>query len=659
MGRKMMRAVAIWGTGWLLVAGAQMHAGPAKAQIFAPPTFGVIEIDASLGAQTQTLPLQAGGQDQASMLSAECFGQINAAAPDLIMRLTEPVTRLSIFATAQTDLMMMVRRPTGTYICNDDADGLNPAVTLLKPAAGDYAIWLGTFGSDLAEAALHVSLGAPDWQAVRPKNAPDLFGLELAPPPAPPQVARPAPSGAPVQPIPRPLALEATPGSTAQQIGAVLIAALDSMTTRLDPTGALGARFVTEAPITAQDDGPRIAVNLPGLELWIGGARLRFGTPRVDITPEPAGHYSWRATLDPAIEVVADGAAQGALVWSDSQLSGVLDPDVGLMTQIDALWSNLFWQPRASSDPFALEARQLRLQSNARPTGDGLYAGIAIAEMADLSLRAPDGALRLGKLEARSEATGFDPRLANAVDTLMTALAEGRPLGSVMTPILQGRWGDGQNSMILEDLVFETAVDEGFALDGLRLATGFDGRGDLGSLRLSGALEGGRISHADWPDALAPAGAALAVQLDNLPVRQLLGLVERMEFADGDALDLLGLQALGMIMAAGPALEIEALGLSGGQTDLTGSGGFRLRDGFMAEGGMDLSIGGLDRLIGLVSDGALGAQAARDVVPALVILRGLGRPDPAGDPDRLAYRLDLGEDMRLRVNGLDLQQLAN
>ena len=74
------------------------------------------------------------------------FGQLDAA--DAVLTLDAPLPLLSVLATSGTDLTLAVRAPGGEILCNDDTDGLNPAVVFESAAAGDYHIFVGTFGQD-------------------------------------------------------------------------------------------------------------------------------------------------------------------------------------------------------------------------------------------------------------------------------------------------------------------------------------------------------------------------------------------------------------------------------------------------------------------------------------------------------------------------------
>jgi hypothetical protein len=53
---------------------------------------------------------------------------------------------LGVMFEGDGDATVIVRRPDGTFVCADDADGsanLNPLVIVAGPTAGRYLVWVG------------------------------------------------------------------------------------------------------------------------------------------------------------------------------------------------------------------------------------------------------------------------------------------------------------------------------------------------------------------------------------------------------------------------------------------------------------------------------------------------------------------------------------
>lgn len=77
-----------------------------------------------------------------------CNGFVNADAPDVTLNFdTDGGLPLYVYAqpNEEEDLTMLVALPDGEYICNDDADGLDPGLMIEEPESGRYSVWVGSF----------------------------------------------------------------------------------------------------------------------------------------------------------------------------------------------------------------------------------------------------------------------------------------------------------------------------------------------------------------------------------------------------------------------------------------------------------------------------------------------------------------------------------
>lgn len=86
----------------------------------------------------------AGGAVDASEWSAGCAGFVSAE-PTHVLHATSRFPLLRLVVTSNVDTTLVVRRPDGTYVCNDDSEGLNPALDLQGVEEGAYKIWIGTY----------------------------------------------------------------------------------------------------------------------------------------------------------------------------------------------------------------------------------------------------------------------------------------------------------------------------------------------------------------------------------------------------------------------------------------------------------------------------------------------------------------------------------
>ena len=125
---------------------AAMLAAPVPAQDFnRNPTFGTIALTAGFTPDPRTIDVTAGGTINAERLGRNCAGSI-ANAPDVRLNYTSGSFPLYIFVQSREDTTLVVNLPDGSWICNDDFDGLNPGIVLQRPPTGQYDIWVGVFG---------------------------------------------------------------------------------------------------------------------------------------------------------------------------------------------------------------------------------------------------------------------------------------------------------------------------------------------------------------------------------------------------------------------------------------------------------------------------------------------------------------------------------
>ena len=145
----------------VLAAGlaAASFAGLASAQDWSQaPTFGSVNLTSGFTPDPYTVAITAGGSIEASNLSPSCRGMI-ANAPDYRLNFSAGSLPLYISAYSNADTTLVVNGPDGSWYCNDDTNGLDPALAWGSPQSGQYDIWIGTYGSnsELASSTLHIS----------------------------------------------------------------------------------------------------------------------------------------------------------------------------------------------------------------------------------------------------------------------------------------------------------------------------------------------------------------------------------------------------------------------------------------------------------------------------------------------------------------------
>jgi hypothetical protein len=135
-------------------------ATPASAQTVNPGpsgTYGAVQLTTGFEPDPHSVSVTAGGELDASSINADCNGHIARRADFTLRYRAGEELPLIISVTSEADTTLAVRAPNGQWLCNDDTNGLNPAVRWDHPRSGRYQVWVGTFGEDTAPAMLHIS----------------------------------------------------------------------------------------------------------------------------------------------------------------------------------------------------------------------------------------------------------------------------------------------------------------------------------------------------------------------------------------------------------------------------------------------------------------------------------------------------------------------
>ncbi len=117
---------------------------PAEARIdlAAPATLGDVHVT---GVDRHVRDGRTIGDLPAANAQPGCAGHV-PAAPHLDLVVDAPGTA-RIMARGPEDLVMMVRRPDGTFVCDDDAGGDYDPLIIEPLRLGRYRVWVGTYGA--------------------------------------------------------------------------------------------------------------------------------------------------------------------------------------------------------------------------------------------------------------------------------------------------------------------------------------------------------------------------------------------------------------------------------------------------------------------------------------------------------------------------------
>lgn len=141
------------------VVSAQESLNPAGA-----PRYGNQTLAAGFRPDPLTIEVVSGGDIniKALQLGDNCLG-FAAADPDFVVELSERQARITFLIAAAEDTTLVIKRPDGNWSCNDDTNGVNPALVYFNALPGAYRLWIGSYAQETySDAILHISSAGPE-----------------------------------------------------------------------------------------------------------------------------------------------------------------------------------------------------------------------------------------------------------------------------------------------------------------------------------------------------------------------------------------------------------------------------------------------------------------------------------------------------------------
>ena len=128
------------------------------------PRYGAHALGPGFSPAPTALDALSGGDIAVKSLSLgdNCLGYA-ASDPDFLIELTADFSRITFLAASEADTTLIVHLPNGSWACNDDTNGLNPALVFHSAPAGGYRVWIGSYAADTNdESILYISEAGPE-----------------------------------------------------------------------------------------------------------------------------------------------------------------------------------------------------------------------------------------------------------------------------------------------------------------------------------------------------------------------------------------------------------------------------------------------------------------------------------------------------------------
>ena len=451
----------------------------------------------------------------------------------------------------------------------------------------------------------------------------------------------------------------ADPDSTA---GRIVLSVADWLEQRMG-FGSDTVRLALDAPMWAEERNGSFIVHLPGARLVEQSTPLGqwvLGDLAIAVTPRSETAYDFETAFPAAVD------SQGErLTIGGGTVSGTWRSDMEIATRVKADAENVrLLQGEGAQAAETLSLELLAVEDELIEGADGLWDGRTTVSLAGLE----GEGFALGRLDVAGNVEDFDRDLVMQMrgDFLSFAGAMSGPtaLGDVLTPLVSGRWGRSDMTVVLQDLTVsgdDTGLGHGgaFSLGRLEVRVGADGRRELTdiSARISVVdfqLGEGVVS--EIPPALAPHAATVDIALERLPFRRIAEALSSPGGTDmpqrGSITDIF----LEHLDAADSAIDIRAIRIATPASELRADGRLQVEPAsvFGIIGRVDARVRGLSTLTALAA-----VEGEKDLVALLLVLQGLGRPvfEEGVDEPFHAYEIDLRRDGAVTVNGIPFDML--
>ena len=446
------------------------------------------------------------------------------------------------------------------------------------------------------------------------------------------------------------------------------------------PTGpSIAYQWDGRPAVTAAGD--HFDVVLPELQATTeGGGRAKVGAVRMKLTPATAAAYDVELTVPNTVELLAaDGKPNGAITIGSQHFAGRWLPTAGTFVKAEGAYRDV--HVISNKDKARLDVGEIIIRDDLTEQPAGRWSGpsgFSISKVAMVDEQGKDVA-RMGGLTLEATVTGAD---------LARAVALGSQPAAASTPGKEGSREDAQAALrrhleILHNL-FSGASGRLLITDLTAIPPGENGAVTVGNISLHGGIEGLdsgkaalslgyghsglKVEHAPAPPEFLPEKVELAIAATDLPNAGLWSAFTALfeSVPPGGNEDQIGaqfaLQAVTALTEAASRLQVETLTIEtpAAAATIKGEAHFDGKAAMGAVAGFDMVLRGLEAATKQIQSAAGGKvdEETKSTLAMISMIQAFGVPgkDSAGRDIR-SYKLDVGADGRILLNGADMSAL--
>jgi TPR repeat protein len=478
----------------------------------------------------------------------------------------------------------------------------------------------------------------------------------------------PAP-GIPVAPL--------AAGSVAERVVSDLVGGIENF---LALDSGVPIRLLVGDAVNAIEKGNQVIVTFPDVRLVIdGGAEAALGDVIIAVAPRDGGYYDVAMSLPPRVEISGGDANQSSIVVliGESRLTGLWSADVQTFAVADYVIRDLRVGEKGGPSLLTLDSA-MGTQDFTRGT-PAVWSGPFDFALSGIHMGIPEnpprpaeagGAIDLAELRYTGSIAGFDVGAWQRIARETRGLVLGAPLPpeeiARLTELFSTLpWGRIDVDISLSGLSVREGDHTLFSLDRAGQRFNWDDTRKPGRMGFGMEVRGLDVRQGDVSPELIPRRAGFDITVDRFPVRAVFAAVlpEILAMAPDrarreEAFPVITEAVSAMILEARPRvildemvfesdlLQVKAVGTMDPDPEAT--------QGFV--GTMDATVIGLERAMHSLSERAKIDPEAAKMVPMLAMARGFGEARPGGEGEAivLGYKIEMGRDGRLTINGAPL-----
>ena len=481
------------------------------------------------------------------------------------------------------------------------------------------------------------------------------------------------PPGIPVAPL--------AAGSLAERVVTDL---LEGMQDFLAANSGLPLRYSVGDPVTAVEKGNQVTVTFPDFRLTFDNqVEVALGDMVLAVVPRDEGYYDVTGSMPPRMEVRDRNGRHAPIVFlfGENRHSGVWSVDAQAYVKADFSFRDL--RAGEKDKPPLLTVDSVVGKQDFTGGTATVWSGPFDIALSGIHVEVPDVAqpptannsIDIAELRYAGTIDGLDIEAWRRISWGTHWPVPGTPMppeeiARLTEAFSTFSWGHVAIDVSLSGLRAREGNLTVFSLEGAGYRFHWDDTRKPGGVGFGMEIEGLDLRQDAVSPEMVPGRVGFDLTVDRFPVRALLAAVipeilamDPAKAGEPQAFPVNGDALAALILAAGPRVILDDVVFESDLVEMTAAGNVdsdpEAAQGFV--GAIDATITGLDRAMQSLSEKAKTDPEVGEILPLLAMARGFGQAQPGtqGDKTVLGYKIEMGRDGRLTINGAPIDAAPN